>query len=167
MIYVLSHLNVSVFAPGALLQSSGDFQQSCFCYLPPVQQVGRIALLLLHFESILDPGRSLEEKLARSLLAQIQKEQIEKGVRWLNSSLFHGVSFVPGCAVTLMLSLSFELHTAPWVPHTKEYDAPPEAMNGLPIYFLQEGNSPFEPPRVSLIIKVYHCGKSLRNAFNM
>lgn len=81
MIYVLSHLNVSVFAPGALLQSSGDFQQSCFCYLPPVQQVGRIALLLLHFESIPDPGRSLEEKLARSLLAQIQKEQIEKGVR--------------------------------------------------------------------------------------
>lgn len=167
MIYVLSHLNVSVFAPGALLQPSGDFQQSCFCYLPPVQQVGRIALLLLHFESIPDPGRSLEEKLARSLLAQIQKEQIEKGVRWLNSSLFHGVSFVPGCAVTLMLSLSFELHTAPWVPHTKEYDAPPEAMNGLPIYFLQEGNSPFDLPRVSLIIKVYHCGKSLRNAFNM
>lgn len=84
----------------------------------------------------------------------------------MNSPLFHGVSFVPGCAVTLMLSLSFELHTAPWVPHTKEYDAPPEALNGLPIYFLQEGNSAFDPPRVSLIIKVYHHGKSLRNAFD-
>ncbi len=95
-------------------------------------------------EEMPDPGSSLGEKLAGSLLAQIQKEQIKKGWDDWTLLFFRGVSFVLGCTVTLMLSLSFEPCAGPWVPRTKEYDALPEALNGLSIYFLKEWDSPFD-----------------------
>lgn len=61
-------------------------------------------------EAMPDPGRSLEEKLAGSLLAQIQKEQIKKG--WDDWTLLYSVA-CPLCqaAQSLWCYLCHSSHT--------------------------------------------------------
>lgn len=103
----------------------------------------RIPFLLLHFSRKAWYGEQPGGEISQEFIGSDTKGADWKGVRWLNSPLFHGVSFVPGCTVTLMLSLSFELHAAPWVLRTKEYDALPEALNGLSIYFPQRAGLSF------------------------
>lgn len=126
--------------------------------------------LLLHFRRNAWSREQPGGEISREFIGSDRKAADWKGVRWLNSPLFCGLSFVPGCTVTLMLSLSFQPHTAPSVPHTKEYDALPEDLNGLSIYFLKEWDSPFDSPHlvknwVPLIIKVHHHSKILSNVF--
>lgn len=101
-------------------------------------------------EEMPDPGSSLQEKLARSLLAHIQKEQIKKG--WDDWTLLYSTVcplFFCQAAQSLWCYLCDSSHTLCLgclaQKNMMHYQG---ALNGLSIYFLNEWDSSFDSPHL-------------------
>lgn len=112
------------------------------------QQAGEENSFPLITEGRLDTGSSLEEKLARSLLAQIQKEQIEKG--WDDWTLLYSM-VCPLCQAAQSLwcylcHLSCTLRLGCCAQKNMMHYQ--RLWMGFPSIFLKERDSPFDSPHL-------------------